>query len=428
MKQSFEILKLSAIAIGMAITISCNTILVSLFQFVNGGTLLLSIAIAGVCMGVIVLCFSELASKFPGAIGIRAFTKAAFGNRFSLAVTLFYVFMVILIGGLEIYLCHLLLQQVLAPMTAIIVLGALVLFVLWINLTGYELSLHLQIAMTLAVVAMMLALANMAFSEPAILQASVALAGDGDLLNSIPRALFLFIGVEWAIIHVSRHESFKATLPIALIIAVIGIAALYSNFAYALVARLDIQSLNASLLPHLDLARTLDSTMAKWLVIVISLLAVLSSFNVGLSGASRILYSLAREGELPAWFARMHGNSLSPRNAMLSISLAVLLIAPLMAMPTISNCLSQLFSFHLAVVYACVLLAWIKMRHKKDGRGLAQPIHPVMAYLTTIVLIVISIGVLVEPGSAAMRGIVLAEAGLILSASFYLFRLKTTKN
>lgn len=409
----------------MAITMSCNTILVSLLSFATGAQLIFSIAIAGTCMGVIALCFSELSSKFPGAIGLRAFTKAAFGNHFSLAISLFYVLMVTLIGGLEVYLCHLLLQQLLPTTVAVILLIGLVLSVLYINLHGYELSLRLQIGMTISVACMMLILANMATNTP-MLGAKLAVENSiatADFLNAIPRALFLFIGIEWAILHVSRHHQFKRIVPSALILAVFIIAVLYANFGMALEYQFNLNTLHGDLLPHLSLARVLHSETAKLLVILISLLAVLSSFNVGLSGAARILYSLARERELPTWFAHLHGDKLIPRNAMLVIACAVLLLAPLMSVPLISENLSQLLSFHLSLIYAGVLFAWIQLRRRKDQRGFRQAIHPIFVISCAIFLVGISFGVLLDPANQMMRWIVFGEMTVLTSICLYLFHL-----
>lgn len=418
-KSAFETIKLCVIAIGMAITISCNTVLVSLFPYVDGAALFAAIGIAGLCMGVVVLCFTELASRFPGAIGIRAFTKAAFGNRFSLGATLFYVAMVMLIGGLEVYLCHLMLVQVLPAPVAALVLAALLLSVLAVNLSGYELSQHLQIGMTVAVAATMLVLAMLAFATPAPAQAPGVRAG---LFEAVPRALFLFVGVEWAIMHVSRHESFKRTLPVALVISVAAIGVLYGVFGAALQAHFALGALGGLALPHLELARALKSPAALWLATIVGLLAVLSSFNVGLSGAARILYSLAREREIPAWFARLHGDRLSPRNAMLFVSASVLLMAPLMAVPALNTSLSMLFSFHLAAIYAFVLLAWLQMRRRQDGRGTRQPLHPLVVWPTLVFLAVIGAGVMAEPGAQAARMILLGECLAIGAICAYLFR------
>lgn len=419
-----ETVKLCAVAVGMAITISCNTILASLFPYVSGASLFAALAIAGLCMGVVVLCFTELASKFPGAIGLRAFTKAAFGNRFSLGATLFYVAMVMLIGALELYLCHLMLVQVLPAPVAALVLAALVLAILAVNLFGYELSLKLQIVMTVAVAATMLMLAALAFDRPALAPASAA---PGGLFEAVPRALFLFVGVEWAIMHASRHASFRRTLPVALLLSVLLIALLYGVFGAALQTQFSPETIAGLALPHLDLAHALQSPAAIGMATGIGLLAVLSSFNVGLSGAARILYSLAREREIPAWFAQLHGERLSPRNAMLFVSASVLAIAPLMALPTLNASLSELFSFHLAAVYACVLLAWLQMRRRKDTRGIRQPVNALVVWPTLVLLAVIGVGVMSESGSAAARMILLGECVALGAVCAYLFRSAVVK-
>lgn len=419
----FEGVKLAAVAAGMAITISCNTVLVSLFPHAPGRALFTALALAGLCMAVVVLCFAELASRFPGAIGIRAFTKAAFGNRFSLAVTLFYVAMVMLIGGLEVYLCHLMLARVLPGAAGGAVLAMLLAAIVWVNLAGHELSLRLQVAMTLAVAVTMLTLAWLALHDAAATPLPIAATGaGGSLLEAVPRALFLFIGIEWAVMHVGRHGAFRRTLPLAMIGSVVAIALLYGTFGAALQARFGPGTLGSMALPHLELARALNAPGAIWLATAVGLLAVLSSFNVGLSGAARILYSLARERELPAWFAQLHGPRLVPRNAMLFISCGVLVMAPLMALPALAESLSMLFSFHLAMVYACVLLAWLRMRRRPDGRGVHQPLHPLLVWPVLAFLATTGIGVMAEPQAAAARMILLGECLAIGAISAYLFR------
>ena len=409
---------LVAVAAGMAITISCNTVLVSLFPYAGGPSLFAALGIAGLCMGVVVLCFAELSSRFPGAIGIRAFTKAAFGNRFSLAATLFYVAMVLLIGGLEVYLCHLMLAQVLPPPLAAGVLAVLLSTVLFVNLRGFEVSLQLQVAMTAAVAATMVALAALALPGPI----AVPVTTPAQLMDAVPRALFLFIGVEWAILYVARHESFRRTLPLALVSAVALIALLYGVFGAALQGRFAPGALGSLALPHLELARALDSQAALWLAAIDGLLAVLSSFNVGLSGAARILYSLARERELPAWFARLSGERLAPRNAMLFVSCGVLLMAPLMSLPALAESLSMLFSFHLAAVYVCVLLAWTRMRKLPIGRGIRQPVPAFAVWAVMAFLAVTAVGVMADPQAANARLILLGECLAIGAVSAYLFR------
>ena len=413
-----EAIMLVAVAAGMAITISCNTVLVSLFPYAGGPSLFAALGIAGLCMGVVVLCFAELSSRFPGAIGIRAFTKAAFGNRFSLAATLFYVAMVLLIGGLEVYLCHLMLVQVLPPLLAAGVLALLLSSVLFVNLRGFEVSLQLQVAMTAAVAATMVALAALALPGPI----AVPVTMPAQLMDAVPRALFLFIGVEWAILYVARHESFRRTLPLALVSAVALIALLYGVFGAALQGRFAPGALGSLALPHLELARALDSQAALWLAAIVGLLAVLSSFNVGLSGAARILYSLARERELPAWFARLSGERLAPRNAMLFVSCGVLLMAPLMSLPALAESLSMLFSFHLAAVYVCVLLAWTRMRKLPIGRGIRQPVPAFAVWLVMGFLAVTAVGVMADPQAANARFILLGECLAIGAVSAYLFR------
>src|SRR5207244_13485054 len=63
------------------------------------------------------------------------------------------------------FLCHLLLQQLFPQTAGILLLCLLLCFVLIVNLNGYELSLRLQVLMTLLVVTMMVGLSTMALDR-----------------------------------------------------------------------------------------------------------------------------------------------------------------------------------------------------------------------------------------------------------------------
>ncbi|WP_169708666.1 APC family permease [Trinickia terrae] len=412
MKRFSELIRLVAIAIGMAVSITCNTVLASLFAYVDIPAFYVSLVVAGVAMIVIVLCFAELSSKFPGAIGIRAFTKAAFGNRFSLAVTLFYICMVMLMGGLEIFLCHLLLRQLLPGTWAIGLLVFLLASIVVVNLRGYELSMRFQIVMALLVVCMMIGLSMMGMNPDAVSQPA---RSHSDWLHSVPSALFLFVGVEWAVMHVTRHDAFKRTLPQALVVSVLLTGALYGLLGSALGSQFSIDQIPLLKLPHLELAKKTHAQSAILVVTLLSLFAMLTNFNVGLSGAARMLYSLAREGEIPVWFAKLQGKSLAPQNAILFISASVIAAVPIMASDALSGYISLLLGLHLCIVYGFVLVAWLQLRRKKDRRGIQLPISRYVVTPVFLLLAVIVVGAFVDVGSSAVKLILLAE-GLVISA------------
>ncbi len=58
--------------------------------------------------------------------------------------------------------------------------------------------------------------------------------------------------------------------------------------------------------------------MAK-LLIAGGIAGILTSWNSLLLGASRLMYSMARSGMLPAWFGKLHPKFRTPANALLFI-------------------------------------------------------------------------------------------------------------
>ena len=143
-------------------------------------------------------------------------------------------------------------------------------------------------------------------------------------------------------------------------------------------------------------------------------------------GQIRVDETAARFGISPTpvreALARLSGERLAPRNAMLFVSCGVLLMAPLMSLPALAESLSMLFSFHLAAVYVCVLLAWTRMRRLPDGRGIRQPVPAFAVWAVMAFLAVTAVGVMADQQAANARLILLGECLAIGAISAYLFR------
>ena len=94
----------------------------------------------------------------------------------------------------------------------------------------------------------------------------------------------------------------------------------------------------SSAMPAAELARTDIATadavgamfgsdlMAK-VLIAGGIAGILTSWNSLLLGASRLMFSLARSGMLPAWFGRLHPKYGTPHNSLLFIG-ALSVLAP----------------------------------------------------------------------------------------------------
>src|SRR5690606_30857353 len=77
----------------------------------------------------------------------------------------------------------------------------------------------------------------------------------------------------------------------------------YFLFSVSMQAYLNHDTAHHSMTPHVSMATYSLGESGSFLIFVLSSLAVLSSFNVGLIGATRLIYAVAREGYLPESFS-----------------------------------------------------------------------------------------------------------------------------
>lgn len=408
-----QVLRLGLVASGMAISISCNTMVASMFALAPASVILIGIVVAGAIMAVVALCYAELFSRYPGSLGIRAFSRAALGDRASLAFSLLYVVLAVAMGGFEGQLCYRVCRAWLAPLPALASVVAVFGTVVWVNVKGLSAPSILQSSCTVLVFLMLVAMGAW-YSRGLDVDGLVAELSGASLrsLSAVPTALFLFVGIEWACFDVADTKAFRRDLPRALQLAVVVVAmaylpltvALYNRFPADQIARLD--------LPHLALAA--DNPWALNATIVTSLLALITSFNVGLGGAARILYALAREGMLPKYFVRVSVPALVPTRAVWFTALSVSVVAACFANPRLFVLAPQVLAVDVCVIYLTTLCCWLRSRGpSRVGIGVQLRIPVVAVALAGALIAAIVIQLVVVEMNLLAQSILLGQAAVI---------------
>jgi amino acid transporter len=384
-----ETRRLALVGSGMAISIGNNAVLGSSFAHSTPLEVTLAVAIAGVLMLVIALCFVEMSAMFPGGVGLRAFTRAAFGEQWSTALTLLYILMAIGMGAFEAHLCYSVFRAWLPGAFASVLVTAILSLIVWINLLGFEAPEKLQTICTLAVVGMLwlLALPGLTHAPAPTPVLASARLGSG-LLLAVPTALFLFVGVEWACYSATKRSTFAVELPRGVRWAIVIVASAYLPLSVAFPRVLDPRVIPTLELPHLALAPT--GTAVWYLAIAISVLALTTTFNVGLGGTARMLYALAREGVLPKTLARLSAGALVPRRAVLLVAGVVLALVPWFELSTVVQSMPIVLAINLCVVYLLALCSWLKLKHTKQARPSlrsSMPVWPVVAAMAVLAIV-----------------------------------------
>jgi amino acid transporter len=309
-----------ALAVGMALATSCLAMIARL-----GGTagawLLPALTSSLVIALAVAHAIGRLAQRFPSALGVRTYLKAAFGNTTSLFFVFLYLFMITLVAGVESQLYAAIVQQVLPGVPPAATVVAVFAAVLAFNAAGQEFSRHVQLALVLFMVGGLLALSGHAIFAAA--PGALAHVADERPVSALPLAtigaFFLYVGFEWVTSSQPGSRQAAAQLPRVLLAAVAVLGVVYLAFAAAVLMQLGPAALAHTRAPQLLLAALLWGESGRWLLLAVSTAAVLMAFNAGVLGAARLVYALAREGVLPAPLARTAARSGAPVPAVLAI-------------------------------------------------------------------------------------------------------------
>jgi amino acid transporter len=303
MKKAFELGFYVTFGAGIAFGISSFTILSELFKVASSFWLIVSIVLAGILCMLISSSIAELASMYPSAPGVRTYLKVALPPRLSLFLVYLYLIFMIMVAGIESYLFAQVVRKLAPQLPALaVVLGLLALTVL-VNLLGLELPRGVQMFTTTALILGVLILGGMgaapAFKNlhwsPAVM-ANQPLSQIGGALGS---AVYLFIGFEWVTMMGFSAKSYEHRIPLSMPLAILTNIVAYSIFALGLATLLPVSRITDSSIPQLPYFVQMFGPRGTYVALALSILAIVSCFNAGVMGGSRLVHSLAREGNFP---------------------------------------------------------------------------------------------------------------------------------
>lgn len=311
MKSFKELIEYVSISVGMAMATACFMTVAGMFGASDGYYLLGGIALAAFMCILASASIAEIASRFPAAPGITTYLKVAFGESLSLPMVFTYLTLVVSLAGVESYLFAAMVEEFLPGIASpfVLAIGMLVL-VVFINLTGLEMSRRLQTFTTIILAIGTAALSiSLIFSAPSPMPiASVAqenLEGLVPFITATAMAVFLFIGFEWVTPLGRSPEAYKKLIPLSMPIGITLLGIMYGLFAFALWLHIPGEEIALTALPHFLAGHIVSSEYGRYAAAAITLLTMMTSFNAGLMGASRLMYAMARQKNLPTIFASM---------------------------------------------------------------------------------------------------------------------------
>jgi amino acid transporter len=397
MKKYIELLFYVSFGAGMAFGTSSFTMMSGLFEITTTLWVVIAICLSGLLCILISTSVAEMASMYPSSPGIRTYLKVAFGNRVSLLLVYLYLIFMVLIAGVESYMFSLVATAIFPNVSAIAVVLGLLAFTITINLMGWELPRGMQIITTFLLIVGIIALGIIGvIHTPAGTVRLVQDSGDSlQQLKLLPAAIimavFLFTGFEWVTLLGFSPKSYERRIPLSMPLAILTNVLAYSIFVVAMSYQLPRTILAGEPhAPQIPFFKHMLGDYGVYIAGAFSLLAVISTFNAGIMGGSRLIYVLTREGNLPRWCAKMSLRTGAPIGGIIVLGSLATISSILVVTYHIEILAAVIGSTIVSFVYAAFM--WARLRLLKSQPNARRSFRtPVPSWLQWAIIVVMPI-------------------------------------
>ncbi|HEU4378298.1 MAG TPA: APC family permease [Hyphomicrobiaceae bacterium] len=364
LKRSLSLLQ--ATLYGLGVTIGAGIyVLIGAAAARAGMHAPVAFGLAAVLMALTAASFAELAGRMPVAAGEAAYVRDAFqSNKLALLVGLLVVAVAVVsaaaisVGSAGYIGVFIQWPEVLLIALVVLAMGAIA---GW----GIKESVIFAGVMTLIEVGglLLLILAGMASGPELITRLPEAVPPLGNaavvagLMGTAMLAVFAFIGFESLANVAEEVRDPQRTLPRAIFLTLALSTLLYVLVVWVALVAVPHEELAQSKAPLALVFERLTGASARTMSLI-AIVATLNGIIVQIIMASRVLYGLARQSELPAFFAEVNGATRTPLNATAVTTLLVLLFAVLLPLHHLADITSRIT----LVVFALVNLALIRIK------------------------------------------------------------------
>jgi len=284
-----------------------------------GGASPLACLLAGAAIGVIALCFAEVASRFQAAGGPYLYAREAFGSFVGLQVG--WVAWLVRITSaaananlLVIYLAELW-PDATGPAARVALLTSLLLFFAAVNYRGVRWGVQVSNFFT---VAKLLPLSLFILAGLFFLRGGSLIGqggGSGRWADAMLLLVFAYGGFESAMIPASETRDPRRHAPFALLVGLGVVALVYGLVQLVVVGTLPPAT--ATDRPLAEAARQFLGTGGGMLMAAGAVISVSGLLSSTMLNSPRLTYALAERGDFPAFFAAVHPRFRTPHLSIL---------------------------------------------------------------------------------------------------------------
>jgi basic amino acid/polyamine antiporter, APA family len=324
---------------------------------------------SAVVMAFTVASYSELSARFPVSAGEAAYVQAAFGWRLLSTLTGLLTVAIGVVSAAAVALGsagYIGQFTTLEPgIIVVVIIISLALVAGWGILESVLVAGVLTLIEVGGLIAILVAASGAdlplaeALKPPPVFEPGV-LSG---LAAASLLAFFAFIGFEDLANVAEEAVDPERTLPLAMALTLAIVTLLYVAIAAVAVSAVPVGELAGSSAPLSLVFRKLTG-FSPAAIRLIAIVATLNTILAQMTMASRVLYGLARQGDLPGVLGRVDRRTATP----LIATALVAVLAIMLALAAPIGPLAKATSVATLAVFAMVNLALIRLRQKEHGR------------------------------------------------------------
>lgn len=362
---------LHATLYGLGVTIGAGIyVLVGVAAARGGMHAPLAFVIGGILMALSAASFAELGGRFPVAAGEAAYARAAFAShKLALVVGLLVVGIAIVSAaaisiGSAGYLSELVrLPSPLLVGAVVIAMGVIAAWGIRQSVTFAGVMTVIEIGgLVLLIVAGLGSDAPVFTRLPEIVPNTVNPATIAGLVGTILLAVFAFIGFESLANVAEEVQRPERTLPSAIFLTLLIATVLYVSVVWIALVAVGPADLARSNAPLGLVFERLTGASSRSMS-VIAVVATLNGIIVQIIMASRVLYGLAGQGDLPAVFAQVHRRTRTPLVATATATALVLAFALIIPLHDLAEVTARLT----LIVFAIVNVSLIVIKRRENS-------------------------------------------------------------
>jgi amino acid transporter len=355
----------------------------------------LAFVMAALVMGLTVGSYAELCTRYPVAAGEVAYVKAAFRVRWLSMLTGLMMITAGLVATATVALGATgYIGQFIAiprPLVVVVIVVALGLVAAWGILESVLLASLFTLIEIGGLVAIVVAAvhADIPFGGALLKLPPIGAPVWAGIALASLLAFFAFIGFENLTTVVEESHQPERNVPLAMAITLIVTTVLYVMVAAIAITAVPLSELAADPAP-LSLVYRNVAGVGQTTISLIAIVATLNTIIAQMTMATRVIYGMARLGDLPKALGHVHGRTSTPLRATTVTTAAVLLLALVIPFET----LAETTSISALIVFAMVNLALIKLRMwdrvPRHGGVHVPIIVPMIGFASCVVMILSS--------------------------------------